>query len=177
MWVQLTRRGYKRVLDLTANDEAMYAELHQSLLWRSGTGPQSGVDVEAPYVVWKHVHGLLYKEAFKPRGTYRYGGSSTLTSLKRVTKEMNYIETHPALSRYAMIEWQPDVLPVWKVTPDNFGREYSPMPHPGHEFVVLTPMWERTAGQRVTRWVERESGPGRLGTEELHLRLQRNPVL
>jgi hypothetical protein len=133
-----------------------------------------GVDVEAPYVAWKHVHGLLYRRTFTRRGGIQ--SQTMFTTLKRVTKELNYIETHPALMGLAMFEWQPDIFPVWKMDTDHLGRIYSPAPLPGHQFVILAPIWERPEGEpRLTRWLERPSAPGWLCVEDTHLRLMRRP--
>lgn len=169
--MRLTRHGYRRVRRFVTLDEPMLREFEAEVVWGKNT-----VDIDAAAVAWKHVQGLLYKSTFGPRGGVKR--QNDFVALRRITRELNYLESHPAMHGLAMLEWQPDIFPVWKQEPDEQGRIYTPYPRPGHQFVILAPEWEKVPGEpRTTRWLERKSAPGRLGDEAVHLRLQRHPVL
>lgn len=149
----------------------MLNELEADVIWRNTV-----VDIDAAAVAWRHVQEHLYRSTFGPRGGIKRQGD--FVALRRITRELNYLESHPAMFGLAMLEWQPDVMPAWKQEPDDMGRIYTPYPRPGHQFVILAPEWEKRRGEpRTTRWLERKSAPGRLGDEAIHLRLQRHPVL
>jgi hypothetical protein len=174
MWCRLTRTGHKTLLSLTAYDPTMQDELNTIVI----NDKPTRVDVEAAYAAWSHVRGLLYKATFGPRGGKRDATSKQFVALRSITRELNYVDSHPALKGMGMVGWVADVFPVWKIDPDEQGRTYSPYPMPGHEFVILTPSWEESPGvPRITRWVEAPSAPGRLAEEGVHLRLWRHPVL
>lgn len=171
MWVRLTKEGYDLVCGLVVLDGPMASELYYSTIRH----PKS-IDVEAPYAVWKYVQGLLNNQIFGPRG-----GKKTekgFTAMRRITRELNYVEFHPALSGTAMFGWHGDRFPVWQQDADDRGRIWTPYPTPGHDFRILEPVWEHPEGeQKLTRWLPKTSGPGRLCLEETHLRLQRTDVV
>jgi hypothetical protein len=168
MWVRLTLTGMKMCRRLVMLDDEMLAALDRNVTPHK----ERGVDVDAPYVVWKHIYYLLHRQTFGPRGGKK--SETSFNTLQRITRELNYMEHHPALYGVAMVEWQNDLLPVWKITPDAEGRSYTLVPTPGNQFVILQPVWDRNPQiGKVTRWMERPSGPGVLCREETHLRLQR----
>lgn len=174
MWVRLTYRQYRMALRVTALDEGMHNALTESTHVNKGTA----TEVEAPYAAWRYTAMLLRDVAFGPRGGRLSTAGVEFNALKAITKELNFIDKHPALTRAALFGEHPLIIPVWKITPtERDPRLYSPYPMPGREFVVLTPWIQRESGRaRLTWWVEKPSGEGRLAHEELHLPLWRQRI-
>ncbi len=171
MWIRLTQRSMQYVRQTVAHDEVMSAEFRAECEWPK----RATVDCNAAAVAWKHAQKVLYHRFFGPRGG-RSQATSGFTALQRITKELNYAETHPALSGMAMYEWQADIFPAWKITPtDTDRRMYSIYPVAGAEFCILTPEWKdfKDGDGRITVWAPLSIGVGRLADESAHLALVR----
>lgn len=173
MYVKLTRIGYRVCRNIVATDDAMAASLLLDVRETKST-----VTVLAPYATWKHLHGVLYRRTFGPRGGRHQVPKSYFTALQRITKAINYVDSHPAFQGVGMIGWQPDIFPVWCIEPTADGRLYSPYPQPGRQFGILAPVWWHKKGEtKLTYWALQPSGEGPLASEQLHLALWRHPVL
>lgn len=175
MWVRLTAAGYNAVLRATLTDLAMSEAFTSGAEpARIGNPSTKYVDVYAPYVAWYNVRETFRGRIFGPRGgRTTKTPDSTYNAFQRITKELNYHDAHPALKGKAMLGWIGDLLPVWLLDDE---RKYSLYPKPGAPFRILTPVWIKSEAGKATRWVERESGEGRIADEEFHLALWRHPV-
>lgn len=171
MIVRLTPHGHKVVLRTVVMDEGMHDELQADV-----TTVGAVVEIQAAYAAWRYVYLRLYDKTFGPRGGKQGATRVEFTALRRITKELNYVDKHPALQGLAMIGLHADLFPVWEIEPsERDPRKYSPYPIPGHQFVVLSPVWYDGQHQtRVTRWVDNVDSPSRLADEHLHLKLWRS---
>lgn len=156
MWVRLTTRGMQTL-------ERLDPPAIEHLTRIPPSSRRDRWDVDAPYTCWRHFQRLLINEAFGPNGGKRREvRGSTVKALQAITKALNFIDTHPALSCRGVIGWQGTRIPAWRLN----GR-YVPYPVIGHEFVILKPVWETSRnGTRVTRWEESEGSPAE---EHVHL--------
>lgn len=155
------------MLNLCAKDEAIRNALTEEVISTTGTRL-----VNAPYAAWKFAYRQLYDVNFGPRGARRvYGKTAVYTALKRITKEINYYDTHPAMYGCGMFGIETEIFPAWKIGE----KRYSPYPQPGHEFVVLVPKCQDNPnlGPKLTWWVESPTAEGRLSRESEHLPLWR----
>lgn len=175
MYCKMTTFGYWATLALCAKD----IPIHQALSEEVERLSPARVMVNAPYAAWKFAYRRLYETNFGPRGARRvYGKTAVHLALKQVTKELNYIDTHPAMQGLGMFGIETEIFPAWKIesSEDSTRSRYSPYPQPGHQFVVLVPKWqEHPMKPKLTWWVP-GSGEGRLSHEESHLSLWRREV-
>lgn len=171
MWVRLTRQGLASVRRWTLTDGAMYDEINMDVRPWSKTS----VDVFAPYATWKFVWQTLYDRSFSPLGgRLPKIASRDYTALQNITKALNRVDSHPALRGLGMFEWQRTIIPAWRVEPtEKDPRLFHPYPLLDHQFVVLTPYWDKVKNTKVTRWVAQASGEGRICDESVHLALRR----
>lgn len=163
MWVRLTRGGYRIVCDVAPDDDHLDALREHVVV----TGER--VDVDAPYVCWFNVQKRLIDYCFGPLGGKRREiPGRAVTALKRITMELNFIDTHPALIERGVLGWHGIVIPAW-----GDSTPYSPQPMPGM-FRELTPVWDKTRkGERLTRWLPLNGDPVH---EHVHLLLSTHPV-
>jgi hypothetical protein len=169
VWCRLTRNGYRAVASAVVLDEAISEALQQEV---HHVG--SRVDVRAPYAAWAYAQAMLHDRTFGPRGGRRHHTARDFTALRTITKELNYIDTHPALKGVGMLEWQPFWIPVWATGLPE--RPYRAYPLRDRPFVILTPRWEKMGdGTKVTIWTAETTGPSgdELAEESTHLRLWR----
>lgn len=164
-WVRLTRRGYAAVLQM-ADDDILLAALQERSVWAG-----ERVSVDAPYVAWLRVQQRLISHCFGPTGGKRAEvPGKYVTALRSITKALNFIDTHPALSGKGALGWWALIIPAWGDGDDR----YQPLPRAGKMFVNLTPVWDAAGnGQRVTRWIPL---PGSRIDEARHLLLSGHPV-
>ena len=176
MWVSLSIWGHKAVLRLTAMDQTIWEQLQIEVV----TDSAQKLHVNAPYAAWKFAWRKLYDTNFGPRhGKRPFGEMSCRKAMQAITREINYVDSHPALQGLGMFDIHSDVFHVWEIEPtEQNPRKYSPYPMPGHRFVILTPV-SRTIRQQpeLTWWVPHESGVGRLAIEAVHLSCWRHPVV
>lgn len=171
MWVRLTLPGYRAVRKVCAADTILMDALERTTIT-----DKKRINVQAPYAAWHTVSANLKNFVFGPNGGRRANSDTYFNALRAVVRGLNNIDRHPALSGLAMMEWHTDIIPAWRIVPDG-DRAYSPYPHPGNLFVVLTPDWRRVGDNiKVTIWHPEDSGEGLLAQEETHLALWRGPI-
>ena len=173
--MKLTATGHRMLLNAVVMDEELHAELQRDV---TQVTTRLFV-VRAPYVAWREGYRKLYDVAYGPRFGHKTNEKSKHNALKAITKELNYVDTHPALRKCGMFDIHHEIFPVWKVEPTELHpNHYSPYPQPGHQFVILVPTWRdhQLDEVKMTWWVERDSAEGRLCEEQLHLRLWREPT-
>lgn len=164
---------------MVALDDAIHAELQVEV----DATPQRRI-VNASYAAWLFAQRKLYERTVGPRNAR--GSQATVSALRAITRELNYVDTHPALQGVGMLGTHTDVFPVWRIEPEPVTNSamyapapklYSPYPQPHHDFVVLVPAYKNKGPNPLfTYWVPRPSAPGRLSDEHVHLLLWRWPV-
>lgn len=129
------------------------------------------IDINAPYQCWRNVQNALIAHIFGPTGGKRAEVPTRFfLALKTITKDLNFIDTHPALVDAGMLGWHGLEIPAW-----GNGPPYTPYPRPGQMFVKLSPVWlNGRNGQRITEWVPLpDTDPVH---ENVHLMLGGHPV-
>lgn len=171
----MTRLAHRATLKAVAMDPGVYDELQVDVQPSNKTF----VIIDAAYAAWLSAYDALYAWNYGPRGGRTQGNAARFSAMRRITKELNYVDTHPAFQGLAMFGLVTETFPAWKIDTEPGRFLYSPYPQPGHQFVILTPTWQnRKWGDRpqLTWWTEQPSGVGRLAQEQLHLSLWRRPV-
>lgn len=174
MWVRLTDWQWRAAKRAIASDVDIFTILVDHCTDQGKELRGSRWCVEGPYVAWKETRDRLYADSFGPRGgRARRSPASKFGALQRIERELNYINTHPAMRKMAMFGLHTDIFPVWK-TPSG----YSSYPQLNKEFVILTPRHQMRGSHQVelTWWVEKSTGEGWLADEALHARLWRRPI-
>ena len=166
MWVRLTRRGCQAA-------QSVVSGLTLQLLQADALFVGERVDVNAPYACWLNVQQALIAHVFGPQGGKRAEVPARFVlALKTITKALNFIDTHPALSGKAAMGWHGLEIPAW----GNGDDDYTPYPRPGKMFVTLSPVWDKARnGGRVTRWLPLPNRQTPVH-EDVHLLLSGHPV-
>lgn len=166
MEVSLTPGALQSVERLTASHAGLVEALGVER-WKVKTQTV----IRAPYVAWRLTLALLINEAFRRDGKRRDVPRPTGTAIKRIARELNAVDRHPAMRGLAVIGWQAITFPVW------WGAAgYFPAPMPSLQFVVLKPEWTIENGKKITTWSPTEGvAPegDRLLMEETHLSVVR----
>lgn len=139
--------------------------------------------VHAPYAAWLFAQEKLQARAFGPRGGKRaWGNKGTFKALQVITKELNYVDTHPAFFGQSLFGLHMEMFPAWVLDPpvavrnEGILKRFSPYPQPGNQFVILAPKYLiRREKVELTWWVPKPYMPGRLNDEAIHLPLWRRP--
>ena len=118
------------------------------------------VDTLMPAVAWRLVEEVMFGHCFDERGfrAKERVKSTDLNALKSIRRGLNARENHPAMSQRGAIGLVNEVIPAWKLTPDerqNLAPELRYSPYPGlGEFVVLVPESRTVNTKKATQWVE-----------------------
>lgn len=165
--VKLTKRGYTAACEMVGHDGHTLVALTAHASIRQGV---ERVWVSAPYVAWRNAQQDLIVHCYGPQGGKRAEVAGRyVTALKSITKDLNYIDTHPAMSGKGALGLWGLTIPAW-----SNGETFSAYPQPGERFIILTPVWERAKdGRPLTRW---EALDGDALHENIHLLLCRQPV-
>lgn len=163
MIVRLTNRQSNRVraLAVAALTHARHQE-HLDMWWGRDktTASKHRVDIVMPAVGWRTAESAMFDHCFDERGfrAKERVRTTDLNALKAIRQSMNARENHPALSGRGAIGLIPELIPAWKIVPDQSGKMYSPYPTSLGEYVVLAPFTTTVQTKQVTAWVE--AGPG-----------------
>lgn len=165
MIVRLTRRQYKRVLEVV-EPEMKAEEWRKALVewWYADVSDASKhrVDVAMPAIGWKRVWDVMFDHCFDNRGMRSKGVRTTdLNATKSIRRALNAREVHPALFGIGAIGMIGELVPAWTLTGLATEAAYSPYPHVGENFVVLAPESHKVRGQTVTKWVVAPRSPER----------------
>lgn len=166
MWIRLTKRGFLACQQVATG-------LTLAVLIQDTRIVGERIDVNAPYACWLNVQQALIDHTFGPLGGKKAEVPARFVlALKTITKALNFIDTHPALSGKAALGWHGLKILAWGDGDDD----YTPYPRPGKMFVTLSPVWDKARnGQRVTRWLPLPNGQTTI-EQDVHLLLSGHPV-